>query len=379
MESLTRIARGLLLGLTMAGLLVILGEGTLRLALRVKDGAWPRTQAAAFHDEIRSLRKIYRRHAYLNTGPREGGGVSVFGKRVTLNRLGYRSPERPRARPDGVARVLLAGGSTTFDVLAPDDASTWPSRLEARLRDGGRPVEVWNAGFPGWTSQENVISLAIRELDLRPDLVVLYQGINDLQPAAHRPFDPQYEHGHADLARQALGLELPPPSWLDRSLLVEKLRDLAGGPTDPWRALGSGERARRPHITGEAVAAFERNVRSFVALARSGGADVLLVTQPVRIREANRTADLAYLAGWFPELEPEAVPVELERLNGALRRLADEGVAGLADAAREIDWRAADFGDPFHYTEDGRRKLVDYLAPKIDARRHLTTGSAQAP
>jgi lysophospholipase L1-like esterase len=358
----SRIARGLALGLLAAVLLLGLAEIGLRLVLRMKDGAWPRTQAAAFHDEIQRLRQIYRRHAYLNTGPRESGKVSVFGKSVALNRLGYRSPERSLARPAGVSRVLLAGGSTTFDVLAPDDASTWPSRLETRL---GRSVEVWNAGFPGWTSQENVISLAIRDLDLQPDLAVLYQGINDLQPAAHRPFDPQYERGHAELARRALGFELPPPSFLGRSVLVEMLR----GRADPWRVLGpEGPSRRRPHIAGGAVATFERNVRSFAALARSRGAGVLLVTQPVRIREANRAADLSYLAGWYPELEPEAVPGELERLNAALRRLAGEGVGGLADAARDIDWQDDDFGDPLHYTDAGRRKLVAFLAPKIGER-----------
>jgi hypothetical protein len=367
-DALSRTLRGLLLGTAVAVLLLAGAEAGLRIVLRLRDGAWPRTRAAAFYDQIRVLRRIYRRHAYLNTGPREGGRAEVFGKSATLNRLGYRSPERPREKPPGVVRVLVSGGSTTFDVLASDDAAAWPSLLESRLRAGGRPVEVWNAGFPGWTSQENVISLAIRDLDLAPDLAVLYQGLNDLQPAAHQPFDPQYEHGHAELARRALGLDLPPPSWLGRSLLVEKLRDLASGPADPWRAVnqpGGVPERRRDHVAPESLATFERNVRSFAALARSRGAGVLLVTQPLRIRVAQRSTDHDWLAGWYPGLIPEAVPAELERLNDVLRRLAKEGVGTLADADREIPWADADFGDPLHYTEEGRHKLVDYLAPRI--------------
>jgi len=367
-NTLSRTFWGLLLGTALAVLLLVGAEAGLRIVLRLRDGAWPRTQAAAFYDQIRILRRIYRRHAYLNTGPREGGRAEVFGKSATLNRLGYRSPERPREKPPGVVRVLVAGGSTTFDVLAPDDAAAWPSLLESRLRASGRPVEVWNAGFPGWTSQENVISLAIRDLDLAPDLAVLYQGLNDLQPAAHQPFDPQYEHGHAELARRALGLDLPSPSWLGRSLLVERLRDLASGPADPWRALnqpGGVPVRRRNHIAPESLATFERNVRSFAALARSRGAGVLLVTQPLRIRVAQRSADHDWLAGWYPGLTPEAVPGEVEKLNDVLRRLAKKGVGALADADREVSWDDADFGDPLHYTEEGRRKLVDYLAPRV--------------
>lgn len=352
------------MGTLVAALLLGLAEAALRVVLRVRDGAWPQTRAAAFHEEVGRLLRIYRLHSYLNTGPREGGKTSVFGKTASLNRLGYRSPERPLAKPAGVSRVLVAGGSTTFDVLADDDAAAWPNQLEARLRGEGRSVEVWNAGFPGWTSQENVISLAIRDLDLQPDVAVFYQGINDLQPASHQPFDPQYERGHAELSRRALGLELPPPSWLGRSLLIEKLRR----PADPWSALAApGGGARRPRISPEGIAVFERNARSFAALARSRGARVLLVTQPARIRAANREADLAYLAGWYPELAPEAVPAELERLNDVLRRLAAEGAGTLADAAREIAWEDEDFGDPMHYAGGGRRKLVEYLTPRIAA------------
>lgn len=371
MSNPARILRGLLLGLITALFLLAAGEALLRVALRVRDGSWPQTRSVAFRDEIAVLRRIYRGHAYLNTAPREGGTAAVFGKRASLDRLGYRSPERPRAKPAGVARVLLSGGSTTFDVLAPDDASTWPRLLETRLRVGHPHVEVWNAGFPGWTSQESVISLAIRDLDLSPDLCVLYQGINDLQPASHRPFDPEYEHGHAELARRALGLELPPASWLERSLLAEKLRDLARGPADPWQALAASRAAQRQaRIAPEGVATFERNVRSFAALAGSRGAGVLLVTQPIRIRTASRAADLAYLAGWYPELEPAAAPGELARLNAVVRRLAAAGVGELADAEREIVWADADFGDPLHYTDGGRKKLVDYLAPRIARRLH---------
>jgi hypothetical protein len=96
---------------------------------------------------------------------------------------------------------------------------------------------------------------------------------------------------------------------------------------------------------------------------------VLLVTQPVRIRAVQRAADLAWLAGWYPGLKPEAVPRELERLNDVLRRLGSEGVGTLAEADRDIPWNDGDFGDSLHYTGEGRRKLVEYLAVEYLAPR----------
>lgn len=366
MKPVARVISGLLLALLASALVLGLGEAGLRVAGRLRHGAWPQTRAADFYDQILLLRRIYRGHAYLNTAPHEGGTVSAFGKSVALDRRGYRSPDRPLAKPEGVLRILAAGGSTTFDISAPDNASTWPSLLEARL---GPRVEVWNAGFPGWTSQENLIALAIRDLDLAPDLVILYQGINDLQPASHEPFDPQYETGHAELTHRALGLELQSPSWPARSLFLETLRDAVRGPSDPWSALAepSTGTPRRERIGPAGLAAFERNVRSFVALARSRGARVLLVTQPIRIRATHREADLAYLADWYPELVPEAAPGQLERLNDVVRKLSGEGVGPLADAAREIRWGDQDFSDPLHTSESGRRKLIDFLAPRVGA------------
>jgi len=363
-----RLAGGLLVALLLVALLLGLAEAGLRIAGRLGTGAWPRTRTAAFYDQVLLLRRLCRDHAFLNTSPREGITVTVFGRSAAVNRFGYRSPERPLTKPPGTLRVLASGGSTTFDTLAPDNAAAWPSRLEERLRAGGRPVEVWNAGFPGWTSQESLISLAIRDLDLSPDVALFYHAVNDLQPASHAPFDPQYEAGHAAISRRALGLDLPPPSWLDRLLVVEKLRELGSGPINPWHALTAPPGSTRRDQIGEAgIATFERNARSFAALARSRGTGVLLITQPLRIRQAARAADLEHLSGWYPELNPEAAPREIERLNDVLRKLAGEGVADLADAAREIAWTDEDFGDPIHYTEKGRAKLVDFLAPRIEA------------
>jgi lysophospholipase L1-like esterase len=327
------------------------------------------------------MRSIYRPHPFLNTAAREGAATEVFGKRASINSLGYRSPERPGGpAPDGVGtrRVLFAGGSTTFDILAPDDESTWPWRVETLLRARGEEVEVWNAGFPGWTSLENLISLAVRDLDLAPELVVIYQGINDLQPAGHFPFDRQYEHGHAELARRALGLELEPPPWHARSILAEKVVAALAGPADPWRSLAAEAPAagRLPRIPDVAVATFQRNVRSAIALAHGHGARVILATQPIRLRQAQRESDLRYLEGWLPGLEAAAAPAELERLNQVLRDLAGDGLAELADVAAEVPWNDEDFGDPLHYSEAGRAKLAGFMTGRVSRALHAAEPSS---
>ncbi len=355
---------------------VLLGsvELVLRLVRDVSGGATV-TRVERFYLQIQEAVGLYRTHPYLNTGPRSSVAIQAFGKSATFNSGGYRSPERPLERPRASIRMLCAGGSTTFDIAAVEDAATWPWQLEERLNQAAgvvpgvevRNAEVWNAGFPGWTSLENLISLIQRDLRLEPDLLILFQGINDLQPAAHQPFDPGYELGHADVARRALGLELPPIHWSDRSLVLERLRDWIEGPDDPWARLKAPVNSanRVQSLPDEAVQAFRRNIRSIISVAHGHGIRVLLVTQPLRLRAQSRAADLEYLAGWLGGLAPEAAPLELERLNDVLRAVAQDPTIGLWDAAAEVDWQDRHFADPMHFSAAGSELFAMGMAEQV--------------
>jgi len=358
----------LVLALTLAILFAL--EGGARIVQRLRTGDWSGTRLTALDRELAVAATLYRTHPYLVVAPHEGARVAVFGKHAGFSSLGYRSPERPLAKPAGTRRILCVGGSTTFDLLAERDEATWPWLLEDRLRAGGERVEVWNAGFPGWTSLESTLSLAVRDADLRPDLVIVFHGLNDLRPGSHRSFDRQYEHGHAELARRVLGLERDPLTWAQRSVLVEGLGDLLrGGPTNPWTVrTAPASTARAQRLPAAAVAVFGRNLRSLAGLAAAHGAKVLFVTQRVRIREPSAAADRDLLAQWLPGLEPSAVPAELERLDDVTRLLAAEGVGTLADAAREVPWTDGDFADAMHFSEQGSRALAAYLQPRVAHR-----------
>ena len=333
-----------------------------RAGLRIRSGTWPETRMSRFYGDLTTALSLYRRHPYLNVAPREATRARAFGREASFNALGYRSSERPLTKPEGVVRILCAGGSTTFDILAARDEETWPWRLEGKLRGRGLPVEVWNAGFPGWTSLENLISLAIRDRDLGPDWIVLFQGINDLQPASHQPFDRQYERGHAEIAHRALGFELEPLAWHQRSLLLERLRDLLWGVENPWDALSSPSPPVAPLTTlpASAVAAYERNLRSLAAVGKDQGARILLVPQTLRLRDEQAEADRTLLSDWIPGVVPEGALRVLEQLNDVERRLAAEGVARLAEPDYPT-WPDTSWGDAMHFSAEGSERFATFL------------------
>jgi lysophospholipase L1-like esterase len=63
--------------------------------------------------------------------------------------------------------------------------------LECRL---GKSVQVITAGIDGWLSSELLIYSQLRLLDLKPDLVIIYHGANDVLAMLSPNFQPDYVH-----------------------------------------------------------------------------------------------------------------------------------------------------------------------------------------
>jgi hypothetical protein len=101
------------------------------------------------------------------------GVVEYGGYRVEVNSLGYRSPERPAAKPPGVFRIVVVGGSNVYGSRVNND-QTWPAQLERRLNEGGRGrFEVWNAGTPAYVGVQMIARAEEALGAIRPDLVVI--------------------------------------------------------------------------------------------------------------------------------------------------------------------------------------------------------------
>src|SRR4030095_5891296 len=144
-------------------------------------------------------------HPYLSYSP-----TPNYRKGKTFhNSLGYRNDEFSLEKPDGVYRIVVLGGSSTYDVRIEDNAKTYAAQLEKLLKEeyGYQNVQVINAGVPGYNSWEILVNLEFRVLDLDPDLVIIYENTNDVHarlvvPEAYRGDDfgrrkgLQGPHGH---------------------------------------------------------------------------------------------------------------------------------------------------------------------------------------
>jgi hypothetical protein len=97
------------------------------------------------------------------------------------NRLGWRGPEIAIPKPEDTYRIVAMGGSSVYGP-AESWEQAYPAHLQNVLRDdyGYAHVEVINAGTQAYTTWNTVAGLATRVLALEPDLVIIYDGFNDV-------------------------------------------------------------------------------------------------------------------------------------------------------------------------------------------------------
>lgn len=106
---------------------------------------------------------------------------------VSFNSLGFRGPDPPENWDEHVT-VLCIGGSTT-QCMYLSDAKTWPARICQLMQDDVRNLWLNNAGLDGHSTFGHLHLVDQYVAALRPKVVLLYVGINDVSRNDLNEFD----------------------------------------------------------------------------------------------------------------------------------------------------------------------------------------------
>jgi lysophospholipase L1-like esterase len=132
------------------------------------------------HEGLTELRSVYAL-SMPNVHALNGGVL------FETNSDGFRGPETPQRKPDGVFRIAVIGDSFTmgWGVLRED---AYPARLETLLNagEGEARVEVLNFGMAGRDAVASVARFHDKALAYDPDLVVFGFTVNDLENEHYR-------------------------------------------------------------------------------------------------------------------------------------------------------------------------------------------------
>ncbi len=238
--------------------------------------------------------------------------------------------QRDGAEGPGVRRVLVLGGSVAFGANASCIQATWFHRLRLEVERRAGDVQVVVAAAAAWKSVQEVAWLQEYVADVRPDLVVFLDGLNDLTNGARsdtifsqpvptrdgRPFDLQY-HEH----------------------------DYAQRVTDYLELLRRGREIARAH-----------------------GARVVFALQPSLAEKAPRSAieERLLRASLTPLGPAEGLVTSYASMRAGLVKLADAPDTAFVDLSRVFAGETCTtFTDLWHFTDPGHALLAAALAPEV--------------
>jgi len=101
---------------------------------------------------------------------------------LVTNNMGFRySDDISAKKADGVYRIFLLGGSVVFSATSNETAIS--SILEKKLNERVKHVstiQCINAGVASFISDQELALLVHRIIDLDPDLIIVFDGFNDI-------------------------------------------------------------------------------------------------------------------------------------------------------------------------------------------------------
>lgn len=279
-------------------------------------------------------------------------GLDIDGK-------GLLSWDKPSQGPRNTnpLTVLCLGDSVTAVTYR-----TYPEIAETLAAAGSRPVRIYSAAVPGYTTEQ-----ALRQLpglkSLQPDVVVLCFGWNDHFPALNLP-------------DRELGVAHAGGRVLHNALKDVRLYQFAGAPLGTVEAASAKDAPTSPALHDYRVSPpqFEQNLQRLVQVIRSWSALPVLATQPENLKapteeflESNR----------FIAPDGRDNQTLHREYNLIVRKVATGQQVPLLDIEEEFVRRPRDFmlePDGIHLTGRGHNHVARLVLGVLKNEARITSG-----
>lgn len=376
-----------ILGLTLVLILAL--EATYRLQAAVRRPLLERSRAvrvtpapsdtipwfAAYREELSKFKRVeWEPYVYFRN--------PLFrGRYITIDSAGDRvTPQAPSPAGAPVTRVAFFGGSTMFGWYERDE-HTIPAdivrRLDGSARDGLR-IHATNYGVPGRTFTQEVLKLALLlRSGVRPDVVVFYDGINDVASAVQSgeggmPLNEMHRVEEFTRGRE-FAVDTLPGLPNDARALLRGMRGALFRLEIAQRVVRLRAPKRRAPVPAGIVVArlvrmYAENARLVEALSEHYGFRPVYLWQPAI---ASRGKPLTVRER---ELVPAADIDSVRLAAPALLRAAMPAIVGdrFIDATALFATDSLDvYLDPTGHTyERANARIVDTLLPALEAASH---------
>jgi len=302
-------------------------------------------------------------------------GPNVF----TTNNLGFRGDNLIMPKPPDEFRIFMVGGSST-ECLYLDDTHAITRVLQDELNrqpPNNLTIKVYNAGKSGDAIDDHCSMIAHRLVQLQPDLIIVFAGINDLvrsslnydylhyvQPA---PPD-RFRHLKFLLTESQIGRRLyylfqRPATEVSQGFQEITLTSNVKQRVNMCRALPLSNEGPRTDL-----GAYRNYLKTVAGVAQAHGFKLLLMTQQTTWNgpEDSKLQEWQWIiCRNGTRYREQAMDEALTALNDQMRQVAHDYSLPIYDLARTMPKSSEFFYDDVHFNDRGAAEAARELAALI--------------
>ncbi len=288
--------------------------------------------------------------------------------RASFNNYGFRGPNIDLNKPKEGYRIFMIGGSTTECILI-DEKKAPHTLLQKKLSI--HKIEAFNAGKSGDITTDHVAMLSHRIIHLKPDLIILFCGVNDLFKSAIHDYTHAYNVTKNGGTKNHIKALLANLQIYRRMFYLFKTGSIQNTTESNYKA-GIKYRNGLPQGNFQQLkfnyTAYEKNLRAFAGICQANHVQLILVTQAttwaskVEPQMAKRHW-MSFIAG--KKYHEKQMNQVMEQYNDVMRKVAKDLKVHLYDLAQDIPKSSQYFYDDCHFNNNGARFFADKIGAHI--------------
>jgi len=262
-------------------------------------------------------------------------------------------------KPEGRYRIVCLGGSTTE---GDKGNISYPQQLENMLHDKypQNNIEVINAGKFFYTTQHSIIQYLFYLKDLNPDLIIMFEAINDLFPSflmppfSSSPYRKDYGHYYGALAY------IRYPVSFEKFLLQFFYSDVQRESSKPVAFSDL-----------KSLPSFQRNIETLIKITQCDGVKLILSDQAHCFSDKNDSAPHFLRLGQDIFIDETHYADEnswhsaMEVFNNTAKDTAVKFFIPFVKQSEAFRGKKDFFTDPVHMTNEGNRLKAQLFFDKI--------------
>lgn len=309
-------------------------------------------------------------------------------EQIYVNSHGFRSEEISVKKGVNTYRIAVLGGSTVLNREVSYEKNAvriLEKMLQARYKN--KKIEVINGGKDWYTSEHSAIQYLFDIKDFKPDMVIMWHGVNDLYTSCtpsdtqYGDFKRDYSHSFGAVAQIVLTYFRPQPivqiKLISFDLLVKFLRDNFYSDITTYMKQNAFEKYVKSYMSNEntvfvrefpSIDVYRRNLITIAQQVKNDGVVFIVGNQPSLYKKKMTVEEMKALI--FPKLvciqqekyySRDSLQNGMKQINSVTESVAREQNIPFINLDSKVPKTLEYFLDSVHYTEKGNMLIAEEL------------------